>query len=116
MTLHAAKGLEFPHVFLAGVEEDFLPHRKAVAEGDRAIDEERRLLYVGITRARRALVITWAASRGVHGRARPRQPSRFLVDPGVAGLLAREDYDPRAEASGEEVRDYLDLYRKLKTR
>jgi DNA helicase-2/ATP-dependent DNA helicase PcrA len=79
MTLHAAKGLEFPVVFLVGVEEDLLPC--AGLQGDaRDLDEERRLAYVGITRARERLYLTRAAARTKRGKTVPRTPSRFLED------------------------------------
>lgn len=76
MTLHAAKGLEFPTVFLVGVEEGLFPHLRAVNEGN--LEEERRLCYVGITRAREQLYITHAESRRLHGTEQLCAPSRFL--------------------------------------
>jgi DNA helicase-2/ATP-dependent DNA helicase PcrA len=79
MTLHSAKGLEWPYVFLAGCEEDLLPHSGMQGEIANP-DEERRLCYVGITRAREKLYLTRAASRFKNGQARPRTPSRFLAD------------------------------------
>jgi DNA helicase-2/ATP-dependent DNA helicase PcrA len=77
MTLHSAKGLEFPLVFLVGVEEGLFPSQRSVEDEGR-LEEERRLAYVGITRARERLVITHAESRRMHGTEMLARPSRFL--------------------------------------
>ncbi|MCC5810445.1 MAG: DNA helicase II [Ectothiorhodospiraceae bacterium] len=77
MTLHSAKGLEFPWVFLAGLEEGLFPHRMSAEDPDR-LEEERRLCYVGITRARQHLTLTWAEKRRIHGEERWGAPSRFI--------------------------------------
>jgi len=83
MTLHSAKGLEFSHVFLVGLEEEILPHSRSIAEngadGD-PISEERRLFYVGITRARHRLTLSGCATRSQRGETVSRQRSRFLRD------------------------------------
>ncbi|MDA8164229.1 MAG: UvrD-helicase domain-containing protein [Desulfobacteraceae bacterium] len=92
MTLHAAKGLEFPVVFLAGLEEGLLPLVLEGRESD--IEEERRLFYVGLTRAREALLLTEAAERTVFGRPRRQEPSRFLQEI-PAGLLRQAEDAPR---------------------
>lgn len=77
MTLHAAKGLEFPAVFMVGLEEGQLPHARAL-DDEEELQEERRLCYVGMTRAQRLLTLSWAARRATFGAWMPAQPSRFL--------------------------------------
>ena len=85
LTLHAAKGLEFDHVYLAGMEEGLLPHHACL--DDERIEEERRLLYVGITRARKSLALTYARKRRRGGEESDTTPSRFLDE------LPREEID-----------------------
>ena len=75
MTLHSAKGLEFPLVFLAGMEEGLFPHKMSLDEGN--LEEERRLCYVGITRAMETLYLTYAESRRLYGNENPEQALPF---------------------------------------
>lgn len=80
MTLHSAKGLEFPEVYMIGMENGLLPHHRSLDDGESAIEEERRLCYVGVTRARERLTLSLALSRMKWGKSRPTEPSRFLYE------------------------------------
>ena len=112
MTLHSAKGLEFPVVFLAGLEDGLFPHQRSITDAD-SIEEERRLCYVGMTRAMRQLYLTYAEKRRLHGIDSYGEPSRFIreipeelldeVRPRIQ--ISRPVFTPRAtlqerEASG----------------
>ena len=109
LTLHAAKGLEFLHVFLIGMEEDILPHRNSI-EGDQ-IEEERRLAYVGITRAQRTLTMTSAAQRTQFGETSATTPSRFIDELPQDDLVRMggnsEASAEQNQAAGEESLDAL---------
>ncbi|HEX3726483.1 MAG TPA: 3'-5' exonuclease, partial [Pirellulales bacterium] len=89
-----AKGLEFSQVYLVGLEEGLLPHRRAVEIEGSAIDEERRLCYVGITRAQDRLTISLSMARTKWGKPRPTQPSRFLFE--ITGQADRASSRPVA--------------------
>ena len=80
MTLHSAKGLEFPIVFIIGMEEGIFPHQNAFLEGDQGIEEERRLCYVGFTRAKERLYLTNAKKRMLYGKTTANAPSRFISE------------------------------------
>ena len=92
MTLHSAKGLEFPYVFLVGVEEGIFPHSRALTD-PHELEEERRLAYVGITRAERALSLTSAESRMWFGAPQANQVSRFIGE--IPAKLLRTEYSPQ---------------------
>jgi DNA helicase-2/ATP-dependent DNA helicase PcrA len=96
MTLHSAKGLEFDAIFLVGLEEGLVPHARSLARGD-ALEEERRLCYVGMTRARERLHLTWAQSRAVFGQRRLSEPSRFLVE------IPRDQVEMTADGRRPEI-------------
>ena len=96
MTLHAAKGLEFPNVFLCGMEEGLFPSAQSSYDEDR-LEEERRLCYVGVTRAKKQLYLSYAKERMLYGRTEPALPSRFLTEMGDAIELP-SDRAPRRAA------------------
>jgi DNA helicase-2/ATP-dependent DNA helicase PcrA len=109
LTIHAAKGLEFEHVFIAGAEEGILPHKKTLGSDDPedagtmpevGIEEERRLFYVALTRARRGLSLSHAKSRVRYGREYPSTPSRFVAEMGTEGVVV-QDGTSREPASPE---------------
>jgi DNA helicase II / ATP-dependent DNA helicase PcrA len=110
ITMHAAKGLEFPVCHIIGVEEGILPHSRSIEEGSR--DEERRLLYVGITRAKEDLTITWCRSRKRYGDKMPCQPSSFFRELSKEELI-ETDHSTLAAAPVDE--DYAaDYFAKMK--
>lgn len=96
MTVHAAKGLEFETVFVSGMEEGLFPHQGMGNEGDRDEEEERRLFYVAMTRAKERLILTLARVRKIYGSDYASEPSSFLAD--IDGALLRYD-----ETDGEDI-------------
>jgi DNA helicase-2/ATP-dependent DNA helicase PcrA len=100
MSLHSSKGLEFPFVFLVGMEDEILPHKRAIYE-DFTVDEERRLCYVGITRARQQLVMTRTMFRKKYGKLQERIPSRFLEEL-PAGVMNVQQSGVAKEVTPEE--------------
>ncbi|MFT4172987.1 MAG: 3'-5' exonuclease [Rhodocyclaceae bacterium] len=107
-TLHASKGLEFPHVFLIGVEEGLLPHQSSI-DAD-TIEEERRLMYVGVTRAQRTLYVMHCERRKAAGEVRTVEPSRFIEELGDGLKRAGKDAPP---TSAEDARAKIANLRSL---
>ncbi len=110
MTLHGAKGLEFDTVFLPGWEEGLFPHQRAMEEHGRAgLEEERRLAYVGLTRARKRVFVSHAAVRRIHGQWQATMPSRFLAELPAdhAETVVEPGLYPRAEGLSETWRTDL---------
>lgn len=105
MTLHSSKGLEFDTVFLVGVEEETLPHKKTITQGE-DISEERRLCYVGITRAQARLIMTYCKQRKLFGKDMPRFKSRFLNELKNKDLYREQDRTTFGHLTEEEATDY----------
>lgn len=101
LTLHTSKGLEYPYVFIVGMEEELLPHRTSIEEDN--VEEERRLMYVGITRARKALTLTLAATRRQFGETIDTTPSRF-IDELPQEDLTYEGWGERSTPEQQSVR------------
>ena len=106
MTLHAAKGLEFPVVFMVGMEDGLFPSTRALEEGPKQLEEERRLCYVGMTRAREELYLTYAGSRLQFGARGYSAPSRFLEDMGHALAQRQPDFAPPRNEYNEMINDF----------
>jgi DNA helicase-2/ATP-dependent DNA helicase PcrA len=106
MTIHAAKGLEFPVVFVAAVEKDIIPHLRSVEEADANVEEERRLFYVALTRARKRLFLTFCSTRRRMGKPVESSPSPFLDEIPADCVTA-----PVEDASF--VPDFKDAWKKI---
>lgn len=103
MTLHASKGLEFDTCFMLGMEEELLPHKNVIKESGN-VDEERRLCYVGITRAKRKLIMTFAQERKIYGKQMKRYKTRFLIEHG--DYFKEQDRNTFGHMSEEEEVEY----------
>ncbi|MEC7275813.1 MAG: UvrD-helicase domain-containing protein [Bdellovibrionota bacterium] len=104
MTLHSSKGLEFDIVYLIGMEEEILPHKRTIVDGE-DISEERRLAYVGVTRAREKLFMTYCKERKIYGRKVPRHPSRFITE--LNSLFIEQDRTTFGHMTEEEKEDHI---------
>ena len=102
ITMHSCKGLEFPHVFIVGLEDGLLPHSRSKVEG--TLDEERRLFYVGVTRAMQTLSISHCAGRKKYGQLLPCQPSPFLNEL-PADLVEHSDSKSKTPVPQESGKD-----------
>ncbi|HVU28360.1 MAG TPA: UvrD-helicase domain-containing protein [Verrucomicrobiae bacterium] len=101
ITMHSCKGLEFPRVFIVGLEDGLLPHSRSAAEG--TLDEERRLFYVAVTRAMQSLAISHCASRKKYGQLLPCQPSRFLKELPAELIETEADKKPVNQETGKNL-------------
>lgn len=111
MTIHAAKGLEFPNVFMTGIEEDLFPAQQSAASPS-ALEEERRLFYVALTRAEKRVVISYATSRYRNGQIIPTRPSRFISE--IDSHFLEGFITPRTESSGFSLKTTPTGFRKAK--
>ncbi|MFC2281616.1 MAG: 3'-5' exonuclease, partial [Treponema socranskii subsp. buccale] len=115
MTIHASKGLEFPVVFIAGAEEGLMPHARSVEETDGDVEEERRLFYVAITRARDKLLITSCQKRRRMQATVECTPSRFLEEI-PENLVEYHEVKKTEPVSEDKAHDYFaDMLKKLKS-
>ena len=106
MTLHSSKGLEYDTVYMIGLEEEILPHKRSVIEGGDGVAEERRLCYVGITRAQSKIYMTYCKERRVHGKDTVRFKSRFINEMEEQGFLIEQDRTTFGHMSEEEADEY----------
>ncbi|BDR56449.1 DNA helicase PcrA [Xylocopilactobacillus apis] len=112
MTLHAAKGLEFPIVFIIGMEEGLFPSQRSIMENEE-VEEERRLAYVGITRAKQVLYLIFAAQRVLYGRTQANRPSRFIdeIDQDIKEISSSFNYSEESMPRAQKVRSsYRSVY------
>jgi DNA helicase-2/ATP-dependent DNA helicase PcrA len=117
MTIHSAKGLEFDTVYIPGLEEGFLPHDRSVDDGNSGIEEERRLLYVAMTRAKKRLFLSRRMNRRIYGRETDREPSRFIQE--IPSHLLTPLSEGTYVGEGQEVQqeeiemDFLEKMKKI---
>lgn len=115
MTLHAAKGLEFPVVFMVGMEEGIFPHSRVYEAGPSELEEERRLCYVGMTRAREELHLSYAASRLQFGQRGYNPPSRFLGDMGDGAMVTSAPPTGRSDEPFYEMAPEFDIDERVRS-